>query len=132
MPVQPPNLLIRLVRSPIGYERSQKATVKALGLRRLQHEVERPDNGPIRGMIAKIQHLVDVRAAVPSEPAEAPPRPAPKRKDPLPADEAYALGQPVPPESGGSEPAPEADAPTGRKRRSRSATRSKEPADETA
>ena len=55
-------LRIKLVRSPIGYTERQKATVRALGLRRLQQTVERPDNEAIRGMIFKIQHLLQVEA----------------------------------------------------------------------
>lgn len=63
MPRQQPNLVIKLVRSPIGYTERQKKTVRALGLRRLQHQVERPDNEAVRGMIFKIQHLLEVRPA---------------------------------------------------------------------
>jgi large subunit ribosomal protein L30 len=80
MPASLPNLRIKLVRSPIGYTERQKATVRALGLRRLQQEVERPDNGPIRGMIFKIQHLVDVSVAE-EKPA------APKRRRARASDE---------------------------------------------
>ena len=65
MPASQPSLRIRLVKSPIGYSERQKATVRALGLRRLHQVVERPDNEAIRGMVFKIQHLVRV------EPVEA-------------------------------------------------------------
>jgi large subunit ribosomal protein L30 len=51
---------VTLVRSPIGYEKSQKATVKALGLRKLHQTVEKADTPVIRGMIYKVQHLVTV------------------------------------------------------------------------
>ena len=51
---------IQLVKSPIGYEKSQKATVKALGLGRIGSIVEQEDTAPIRGMIKKISHLVKV------------------------------------------------------------------------
>ena len=51
---------ITLVRSPIGYEKSQKATVQALGLRKLHQTVEKADTPVIRGMIYKVQHLVTV------------------------------------------------------------------------
>ena len=51
---------VTLVRSPIGYEKSQKATVKALGLRKLNQTVEKADTPVIRGMIYKVQHLVTV------------------------------------------------------------------------
>jgi large subunit ribosomal protein L30 len=53
-------LRITLVRSPIGYNKWQKRTVKALGLRRLNQTVEQPDAPEIRGMITKVQHLVKV------------------------------------------------------------------------
>ncbi len=53
-------LRITLVRSPIGYARDQKVTVRALGLRRLHQTVEKADTPAIRGMVAKVQHLVKV------------------------------------------------------------------------
>jgi large subunit ribosomal protein L30 len=51
---------VKLVRSPIGYEQSQKDTVRALGLRRMHQTVEHNDTPVIRGMINKVQHLVTV------------------------------------------------------------------------
>ncbi|HAW51038.1 MAG TPA: 50S ribosomal protein L30 [Flavobacteriales bacterium] len=51
---------VTLVRSAIGYPKDQKATVKALGLRRLHQSVEQVDNPAVRGMIQKIIHLVQV------------------------------------------------------------------------
>jgi large subunit ribosomal protein L30 len=51
---------IQQVRSGIGFEKSQKATLRALGLERIGRIVERPDNPAIRGMIATIPHLVVV------------------------------------------------------------------------
>jgi large subunit ribosomal protein L30 len=53
-------LKITLVKSPIGYSKRQKGTVKALGLRKLHHFVTQEDTPVIRGMIAKISHLVSV------------------------------------------------------------------------
>ena len=53
-------LRITLVRSTIGRPKDQEATVRSLGLRRLHHTVERPDNPAIRGMVTKIRHLVKV------------------------------------------------------------------------
>ncbi len=53
-------LRITLVRSTIGRPGDQERTVKALGLRRLHHTVERPDTPSIRGMVTKIRHLVEV------------------------------------------------------------------------
>lgn len=49
---------VTLVRSPIGYSKRQKATVRALGLRRLNQTVEHADAPTLRGMLAKIRHLV--------------------------------------------------------------------------
>lgn len=49
---------VKLVRSPIGYEKSQKETVKALGLKRMHQTVEHNDTPVIRGMINKVRHLV--------------------------------------------------------------------------
>jgi len=57
------NLKITLVRSPIDRPATQKATVKGLGLRKLNHSVVREDTDAIRGMIRKIQHLVAVEPA---------------------------------------------------------------------
>ncbi|NLF78826.1 MAG: 50S ribosomal protein L30 [Chloroflexi bacterium] len=51
---------VTLVRSPIGYEKSQKATVRALGLGRMNSSVVHNDTPPVRGMINKISHLVKV------------------------------------------------------------------------
>jgi large subunit ribosomal protein L30 len=51
---------VKLVRSPIGYDRRQRATLRGLGLRRLQHEVELEDTPAVRGMIEKVKHLVRV------------------------------------------------------------------------
>lgn len=57
---QPKILRVTLVRSPIGYTERQKRTVKALGLHRLNQTVEHEDAPAIRGMLAKIRHLVQV------------------------------------------------------------------------
>ena len=54
------NLRITLTRSPIGYNKKQKRTVEALGLRRIRHSVEHQDNPQIRGMINRVSHLVSV------------------------------------------------------------------------
>ncbi len=56
-------LRITWVKSSIGYSEGQKATIKALGFRRLGQSVERPDNPSIRGMIQKVKHLVEVDEA---------------------------------------------------------------------
>jgi len=54
-------LYITLIKSPIGYSFRQKRTVRALGLRRMHQTVAHTDTPVIRGMIAKVQHLVTVR-----------------------------------------------------------------------
>lgn len=51
---------VTLVKSPIGYPEPQKATVRALGLRRLNQTIEHKDSPVIRGMIAKVIHLVRI------------------------------------------------------------------------
>ena len=51
-------LHVRQVRSGIGFDKRQKATLKAMGLGKLGRVRELPDNREIRGMIAKIPHLV--------------------------------------------------------------------------
>ncbi|HDM70457.1 MAG: 50S ribosomal protein L30 [Thermotoga sp.] len=53
-------LKIKLVKSPIGYSKDQKATVKALGLRKLNQTVIKEDLPQIRGMIEKVKHLLQV------------------------------------------------------------------------
>ena len=53
-------LSVTLVKSPIGYPKRQKATVRALGLRRMHQTVSHQDTDVIRGMITKVSHLVSV------------------------------------------------------------------------
>ena len=53
-------LRVTLVRSTIGFNRTQAATVRGLGLRRIRHTVEVPDTPASRGMIHKVRHLVTV------------------------------------------------------------------------
>jgi len=48
-------------KSAIGYNQQQKDTIRKLGLRRLNQTVEHPDSPALRGMIAKVNHLVAVR-----------------------------------------------------------------------
>lgn len=54
-------LAITLTKSLIGRNESQRETVKALGLRKLNQTVEHEDNAAIRGMINKVAHLVTVK-----------------------------------------------------------------------
>lgn len=53
-------LTIKLVRSLIGYTERQRATVRALGLRRMHQVVVQRDSPAMRGMLAKVQHMVHV------------------------------------------------------------------------
>ncbi|MBD2844706.1 50S ribosomal protein L30 [Paenibacillus sp. IB182496] len=53
-------LQITLVRSLIGRNEKQRATVQALGLRKLNHSVVQSDNEAVRGMINRVSHLVKV------------------------------------------------------------------------
>ena len=53
-------LTITLLRSPIGFNRTQAKTVEGMGLRRIRHSVELPDTPATRGMILKVRHLIEV------------------------------------------------------------------------
>jgi large subunit ribosomal protein L30 len=54
-------LKVTLVRSTIGFNKTQDETVIGLGLRRLRHTVELADTPETRGMIHKVRHLVTVQ-----------------------------------------------------------------------
>lgn len=51
---------LKWVRSAICAPVKQKLVVKGLGFTRLNQVIERPDNAAIRGMVAKIPHLVEI------------------------------------------------------------------------
>ncbi len=51
---------ITQIRSTIKRQKAQKLTIRALGIRRMQQSVVHDDTPQIRGMIAKVHHLVDV------------------------------------------------------------------------
>ncbi|MCZ6746567.1 MAG: 50S ribosomal protein L30 [Acidobacteria bacterium] len=53
-------IVIEQYRSGIGFSLRQKRTLRALGLRKMNQRVERPDNPAVRGMVAKICHLVRI------------------------------------------------------------------------
>jgi large subunit ribosomal protein L30 len=55
-----PRLRVTQVRSVIDRPKDQKATVRALGLHRIRDSVVKEDRPEIRGMIAKVAHLVRV------------------------------------------------------------------------
>jgi large subunit ribosomal protein L30 len=51
---------VQQVRSVIGYNRRQRATMRGLGLRKIRQIVEVEDTPSVRGMIDKVSHLVVV------------------------------------------------------------------------
>lgn len=51
---------IQYYRSMIGYSRKQKDIVKSLGMTKLNQIVERPDNASMRGIVAKIPHILKI------------------------------------------------------------------------
>ncbi len=53
-------LVVTYRKSRIGYAADQKATLAALGLRKLNHSVEHQNTPAIRGMVHKVRHLVSV------------------------------------------------------------------------
>ena len=57
-------LRITLIKSSIGYEKSQKKTLMALGFHRLNQSVVHEDSSSVRGMINKVRHLVKVEEEI--------------------------------------------------------------------
>ena len=51
---------VRQIKSASGHPSDQGRTIRALGIRRMQHVVEHVDTPQIRGMIFKVRHLVEV------------------------------------------------------------------------
>jgi large subunit ribosomal protein L30 len=62
-------LRITYRKSVIGYAKDQRATISALGLKRLNQTVEQDNVATIRGMVHKVRHLVDVNGARADSPA---------------------------------------------------------------
>jgi large subunit ribosomal protein L30 len=60
----PKTVRITLVKSAIGYSVRHKATLRALGLRRMNQTVEQVDTPTLRGMLMKVNHLVVVEEQV--------------------------------------------------------------------
>lgn len=52
---------IKLVKSPIGRPEKHKRTIEALGLRKIGQVVEKQDTPQIRGMIAKVDYMVEIQ-----------------------------------------------------------------------
>jgi large subunit ribosomal protein L30 len=61
-------LRVTLVKSPIGYSKRHKATIRALGLRRMNQTVEQADRPTLWGMIAFVRHLVEVETVEETKP----------------------------------------------------------------
>jgi large subunit ribosomal protein L30 len=55
-----PKHKVTQLRSTVGKPRRQRDTVRALGLRRIRHSVVKDDRPEIRGMLARVSHLVAV------------------------------------------------------------------------
>ena len=53
-------LKITQIKSRIGYKKKAKATLDAMGIKKMNQTVELPDNPAIRGMIKKIEYLIRV------------------------------------------------------------------------
>jgi large subunit ribosomal protein L30 len=65
MPEQTPKMLrITLVKSGIGYSERHKATLRALGLRRLHQTVVHMDSPALQGMLRKVNHLITIEEQV--------------------------------------------------------------------
>lgn len=60
----PKMLRITLVKSGIGYSVRHKATLRALGFHRLHQTVEHMDSPALRGMLSKVNHLVEIEEQV--------------------------------------------------------------------
>jgi large subunit ribosomal protein L30 len=63
------SLRVTYRKSAIGYAADQKATIAALGLKRLNHTVEHTDTPAVRGMVYKVRHLVSVDGVPADSPA---------------------------------------------------------------
>ncbi len=56
----PKRIKVTQIRSTISCPKDQKATVKALGLKRINDSIEKDDSPAVRGMVFKVRHLVEV------------------------------------------------------------------------
>ncbi len=103
---------IKWIRSGIGFPYTQKRIVRSLGLRKLNQVVERPDTPQVRGIVAKVPHLLAIvePPAVPAwttipEITVRPPEVAPEEKAEV--AEEPSVGQDAAAQGGEAEPAPE-------------------------
>ena len=53
-------ILIKQIKSGIGYRKKSKETLKALGFKKMNQTIEKNDTPAIRGMIDKVSHLLEV------------------------------------------------------------------------
>ena len=53
-------ITIKLIRSPICTPEKHKKVVRALGLKKINRTVVRPDTPAFRGMVAKVPHLLEI------------------------------------------------------------------------
>lgn len=60
MTAKSPRIRVTQTRSEIGFDRRQRATLRGLGIRRINQTVEIDDTPEVRGMIRKVMHLVKV------------------------------------------------------------------------
>jgi large subunit ribosomal protein L30 len=60
MSAQGKRVRVTQVRSQIGFDRRQRATLRGLGIRRMHQTVELEDTPQVRGMIRKVVHLLKV------------------------------------------------------------------------
>jgi len=58
-----PEIHLKQVRSPIGSDKKQLATLRSLKLGRIGRESKLEDNPQFRGALAKVEHLVEVQEA---------------------------------------------------------------------
>ena len=53
-------ILIKQIKSGIGYRKKSKETLRALGFKKMNQTIEKNDTPAIRGMIDKVSHLLEV------------------------------------------------------------------------
>jgi len=72
-------LQVKLVKSPIGNTKRNRATVAALGLRKMHQTVVLPDNESVRGMIFKVKHMLAVKVVEGDAAGHSPSKPTRRR-----------------------------------------------------
>jgi large subunit ribosomal protein L30 len=102
-------LRIKLIKSPIGNTKRNRLTVAALGLRKVNQVVEKPDNPAVRGMIHKVKHLLQVEegaAASTPKPAKTESKPKAEAKPKAKKEKAEDIAPEEPVEAGTPEQPP--------------------------